>query len=270
MVDKSEKLEWLVRLGFAARGLVYALLGYLALVGGAVRGNGTDDVFSFVRDIPLGPAILAGAAVGLLGYGLYRIASPLFDIEHHGSDWKGIAHRLGHAGSAIGHLILAVTAIQIAMNSQGQSGGGGSGAAQDAAATLLSVTLGSVLLGLLGLAFLAAGVMQAKKGVTASFMRRVSPRAPDSVRYLGMAGHVARGIVFAVIGWSLIQSAWFAQSDQVRTLGEALGFLHGYEALFMLVAAGLLMFGIFSLFMTRYRIIPDLDSSGLKPVFKPG
>ena len=31
MVDKSEKFSWLVRLGYAARGLTYFLLGYMAL-----------------------------------------------------------------------------------------------------------------------------------------------------------------------------------------------------------------------------------------------
>lgn len=270
MVDKSEKFEWLARLGFAARGLVYALLGYLALVSRSSQANGTNDVFSFVRDVPLGAPLLAITAAGLLGYGLYRFASPLFDIEHHGSDWKGVAERAGHAGSAIGHLILAYTAVQIAMGSRSQSDGAAGGPAQEAAGTVLSVTFGSVVLGLLGLAFLAAGVMQAKKGVTASFMQRVSARAPTAVKYVGMAGHVARGVVFAVVGWSLIQSAWFSQSSQVKTLGQALGFLHSYETLFVLAAVGLLMFGIFSLFMSRYKIIPDLDSGSLKPVYRAG
>ena len=91
--------------------------------------------------------------------------------------------------------------------------------------------------------------MQGKTAVTRSFMRELSSRAPEVVEYLGRAGLAARAVVFAIIGWSLMRGAWFDSSSEVKTL----------------VAAGLLLFGVFSLFAARYRIVPDLERSDLRP-----
>ena len=72
-------------------------------------------------------------------------------------------------------------------------------------------------------------------------------------------------MVFAIIGWSLVQSAWFSSQSQVKGLGEAVLSLRDMGTLYTLVAIGLLLFGLFSLVVARYRVIPDLDRDGLKP-----
>jgi len=259
MVDKSEKFRWLVRLGYAARGVVYALIGYLALSrpGG---DKGPEGAFDYLHDMPLGPALLYLSAIGLLAYALYRFCSALFDVESHGTDGKGIALRIGHAASGIAHVALAYTAFQFAQGEQ-QSGGG----AEQAAGTLLSVSFGSVLLGLVGLGFLAAAFMQAKSAVTRSFMREMSSRTPTVVESIGRVGLAARAVVFLIIGWSLVQSAWLASTARVKTLGEAVTSLADSGVLYTVVAAGLLLFGLFSLCAARYRIVPDLSRGDLRP-----
>ncbi|MXO64538.1 DUF1206 domain-containing protein [Altericroceibacterium endophyticum] len=265
MVDKSEKFRWLIRLGFAARGLVYVLLGYLAL---STRGSeGAKGVFDYLQEVPLGTPILYLAALGLISYALYRFCSPLFDIENYGSDKKGIAHRIGHAASGLAHVVLAYTAFQFAQGTK-QSASGDGGTATEAAGTVLSVSFGSFVLGIVGVGFLIAGIMQAKKGITGDFMRRVSGQAPSFIRYFGHAGYLARGIVFVVIGWAVVRSAWLASTSQIKTLGEAISSLSDNGMLYTAVAAGLLLFGIFSLFLARYRIVPDLGPQGLKPSFR--
>lgn len=264
MVDKSEKFRWLIRLGFAARGVVYALIGYLALSSEG-HSDGPSGSFSYLQKIPGGTVILYAAALGLLAYGLYRMCSPLFDIENYGSDKEGIVHRVGHAGSAFAHFVLAYTAFQFA---SGGGSSGGSDTAEQAAGTVLSVSFGGFVVGLLGVAFFLAGLAQAKKGLTASFMQRISEQAPDFVEWLGRAGFLARAVVFAIIGWSLVQSAWFSSSAQVKTLGEAISSLADNGSIYTLVAIGFLLFGIFSMFMARYRIIPDLGAHGIKPAFR--
>lgn len=257
MVDKSEKFGWLVRLGFAARGLVYLLIGYLALSASG-RDKGPEGAFNWLQDVPLGVPILYLSALGLLAYALYRLASVVFDVDNHGSDKKGLIHRTGHGASAIAHLALAWTAFQFAQgDKQSASGGGGSG--EEAAGSLLSFSFGSLLLGLVGLGFLAAAVMQAKSAATGGFMKAVAGNAPSFVKPLGHAGHAARAIVFAIIGWSVMQSAWFASSTQVKTLGEAVSSLADNGTIYTLVAIGLLLFGLFSLVTARYRVVPDLD-----------
>jgi hypothetical protein len=148
------------------------------------------------------------------------------------------------------------------------SGGGGSGAS-GAAAGVLSVEFGGVVLGLLGIAFFLAALNQANKAITGKFMRRISPRAPDATRWLGGAGFAARGVVYVVIGWSLVQAGFLSSgASQVKTLGEAVASLAGTGWLFTVTAAGLLLFGLFSLILARYRIIPELDEGQGIPKFR--
>lgn len=205
--------------------------------------------------------------VGLLAYALFRFASPLFDIENNGSDAKGWGKRVGHAGSGIAHLVLAWTAYQFAT---GSPSGNGSGASE-AAGGVLSIEFGGIVLGILGLAFFIAAFAQAKKGITGEFMHRISPSAPDITRTLGGAGYVARAVVYAVIGWSLVQTGFLSSgADNIKTLGGAVASLAGTGWLFTLTAIGLLLFGLFSFILARYRIIPELDSDAGVPAFRTG
>ena len=262
LVDKSEKFSWFVRLGYVARGLVYILLGYLALSTAGKAGNGQAAVFDLMQDVPLGAALLYVVALGLLAYALYKAFDAATDLERHGNDAKGIAHRVGSGASAVAHAFLAYTAYQFATGSrQAASGAGGGG--QEAAASVLSWNMGSILLALVGLGFLAGAATQAKKAWDASFMRYVSASAPGYVQPIGRAGHAARAVVFLLIGWSLLRSAWSDTATQVKGLGEALVALSNTGLLYTLVAIGLLLFGLFSLLTAPYRIIPDIESGHL-------
>lgn len=264
MIDKSEKFSWLVRIGYLSRAILYSVLGLIALTSAGKISQGTNGIFKAVEDFPAGTAILWLMVVGLLAYALFRFASTIFDIENNGSDKKGWAKRIGHAGSAIGHLALAYSAYQFA--SSGTASGGG---AQEAASGVLSVEFGGIVLGLLGLAFLGTAFFQAKKGLTGEFMHRISGQAPSATRWLGGVGYAARGVVYAIIGWSLINAGFLSGgSDQVKTLGDAVASLAGEGIVFTLTALGLLLFGLFSLVLARYRIIPELDSGGKVPSFR--
>ncbi|WFL76997.1 DUF1206 domain-containing protein [Altererythrobacter arenosus] len=267
MVDKSEKFSLLVRVGYFSRAIMYSVLGLIALTSAGKVSEGTDGIFKAIEDFPLGEAILWLMVVGLFAYALFRFASTFFDIENHGSDTVGWGTRIGHAGSAIGHLALAWSAYQFAgQNSEGAGSGGG---AQEAAAGVLSIQFGGVVLAILGLAFFLAAFNQAKKSYTASFMNRIAAGAPSHTKLLGQIGFAARTVVFLVIGWSLINAGILSGgSDQVKTLGDAVASLAGEGVVFQLVAAGLLTFGLFSLILARYRIIPDMGAEGKIPAFR--
>ncbi|WJY18307.1 DUF1206 domain-containing protein [Alteriqipengyuania flavescens] len=272
MVDKSEKFNWLVRVGYFSRAILYSVLGIIALTSASKIAEGTNGIFRAIEDFPAGTAILWLMVVGLVAYALFRLCSPLFDIENNGNDGKGWAKRIGHAGSAVGHLALAYSAYKFASSDPGttEGGSGGSGGgAQEAASGVLSADFGGTVLGILGLIFFVVAVFQAKKGITGDFMHRISPQAPDATRWLGAAGFLARGVVYAVIGWSLVKAGFMsAGAEQVKTLGDAVASLAGEGLIFTLTAIGLLLFGLFSLVLARYRIIPELDSSAGVPSFR--
>ena len=263
MVDKSEKFRWLVRLGYAARGLVYLLLGYIALTTAGKAGEGQAAVFDMVQDVPLGKPLLYIIAIGLVGYVLYRAIDAATDIENHGDDAKGKAKRVGAAASAVAHAVLAWTAWQFATGEKTQSSG--SGSTQQNVSTVLGWELGAVIIGIIGLGFIVAAIMQAKKAFDGDFMKHVSGRAPTYVEPLGRGGYAARGVVFLLIGWSLMKSAWFDSSTEVKGLGEAIVSLSDMGILYTLVAIGLMLFGIFTLIVARYRIIPDVHRGNLRP-----
>ncbi len=265
MVDKSEKFSMLVRIGYAARGLVYVLLGYLALSASGEASAGPEASFELLQDIPFGPAVLYVTAIGLLAYAVYKLIAAVGDVEHHGSEAKGVAQRVGYFASGVAHIILAWTAFQFAQGDKQSPSGDGSG---QAANTLLSWDLGAAALGLIGIGFLLGAVFQARSAITAHFMRSVGAGAPSSVCWIGRIGHAARAVVFLIIGWSLIKSAWLNSGDGVKGLGSALTSLRESEALYMVVALGLLMFGVFSLIVARFRIIPDVERDDLKPSFR--
>ena len=264
MTDKSEKFRWLVRLGFAARGVVYLVLGYLALTTSGEAGGGGEAVMDLLRDVPLGNVLLWVMAVGLLAYAAFKFLSAVADIQHRGSDGKGIAKRIGDGASAVAHTILAYAALQYATGAAADASDGSEGSRQ-AAGSVLELPLGDVLVGLVGVGFLVGAAMQAKSAATAGFMSHVSARAPDIIRPIGQVGHAARAIVFAVIGWSLMRSAWFDSEAQVKGLGDAVLSLRDNGTLYTIVAAGLLLFGLFGLIVARYRIVPDVHASDLRP-----
>lgn len=267
MVDKSEKFSWLVRVGYFSRAILYFVLGLIALTSSSKIAEGTNGIFRAIEAYPAGTAILWIMVVGLIAYALFRFCSLLFDIENNGSDAKGWGKRIGHAGSGVAHLTLAYSAYEFA-SSNGGGSSGGSGAEQ-AASGVLSFELGGLVLGGLGIALFIAALHQAKKGLTGSFMNRISGQAPDATRWLGGAGFLARAVVYVVIGWSLIQTGFFSSgASQIKTLGDAVASLAGQGTIFTLTAIGLMMFGLFSLVLARYRIIPDLDSSAGVPHFR--
>ncbi len=264
MVDKSEKFSWLVRVGYFSRAILYTVLGLIALTSAGSISSGTNGIFIAIEGFPAGWPILWLMVIGLSAYGVFRLTSTFFDVEHHGTDKTGWATRIGHAGSAIGHFALAFSAYKFA-SSSGANGDG----AQEAASGLLAVPMGGTLLGLLGLAFFLTAAFQAKKAITGEFMHRIAAGAPSSTRLIGGAGYFARAVVFVIIGWSLVQAGFSSGgSAQIKTLGAAVASLSGMGTWFTLLAVGLLLFGLFSLILARYRIIPDMGAESKVPDFR--
>lgn len=255
-MNRLRQLETFARAGWFARGVVYCLLGYIALSASGGPDAGPQGVFRQLFDMPGGPWLLIILAAGLALYGAYRLYSAAFDTEGQGGDAKGIAVRIGYVASGLAHFLLAWLAVKLAAGLDVAAEGGQE---QAAAAMLLDLPLGGTLLGLVGLAFLAAAAHQASKAWTAKFLGDFKSSAPAGIKPLGQAGLAARAVVFAIIAYSLMRAGWFEEAGQVKGLGGAIENLAGEPAAYTLVAAGLLLFGVYSFVEAKWRRIRNED-----------
>lgn len=261
-MDLRQSLTLLARLGFAARGIVYILIGWLAL-GVALHGGEASDnqgALGYIATAPFGRALIGLCALGFAGYAVWRLAEAILDPENKSRDMKGRLERAGYAVSGCAHVVLAYGAARIALHQASpKQGSPGDESAQSWSAWLLEQPGGVALLLLVGLAIFATAAAQAAKAYKAKFDElNGDVPAPDYVRWIGRAGYAARALVFAVLGWLVVSAALAHDGEQAGGVGEALEHLRTQPegtALLAMVAAGLALFGAFSLVEARYRRI---------------
>jgi Domain of Unknown Function (DUF1206) len=259
--SSAGKIAWLARSGYAARGVVYLIVGGLAVLA-ALGGGQTTDSKGALRTIlqqPFGDALLALVALGLVGYAIWRLVQALMDTDHHGTDAKGLAIRGGLVVSAVTHGLLAFFALSLIFG-WGASGGGGDSGTRDWTAWLLQQPLGRWLVGLIGVAVIGAGLALMIKGYEAKFEKylQMEPELLDKASPVCRFGLIARGVVFLIIGGFFITAAWRFSSGEVVGLQGALQTLqqqpYGW-ILLGIVALGLFAFGVYSVIEACYRRI---------------
>jgi len=262
-------LETFARLGYGARGVVYGLVGGLALlaaIGSGGQTGGSRSALQTLLSQPFGKVWLVLIALGLFGFCTWRILEALTDADNRGSDMKGWGIRGAHLISGIIYAGLAISALRLALG-QG-SGGGEDQAAQDWTAWLMSEPFGQWLVGLVGLVVAGTGlafIARAWRGQVADRLSLPGDKR-NWIITLGRMGFAARGVVFLMIGGFLGLAALHSSSSEVRGLGGALEALqqqpYGW-VLLALTAIGLFAFGLFGLVQARYRHIdaPDLDDA---------
>ena len=255
----DSKLEKLARFGFATKGVVYFLIGGLAVMSAFGSGGetaGTKGALQTIAQQPFGFALLIAAAVGLLGYALYRLSTGVQELRGR-NDAKSSGKGVGYLASGALHGVLAYTAAEMAM---GASGGGGGG--ETWVARALRWEFGPAILGAVGFGIIIAGLMQFVKAFRASFEDEIHapPKVHDKVVWLGRIGLAARGIVFPIIGAGLARVALSSDPSEFQGLGQALTSL-GQETygtvLLACVALGLAAYGIF---MGASALYHDVDA----------
>jgi hypothetical protein len=254
-------VERLARMGYAARGAVYVLVGLLAVqTAFGARRHATDTRGALHVVAQQSVALLAVLAVGLFGYALWRIVQGVLDAERKGSDPKGLAKRAAMVGSGLIYGGLALAAARLAL---GAHEGGGDHAAQAWTARLMSMPFGRWLVAGVGIGVMIGGLQQIRRGWTAKFHDTLKTKEMDAAeRRLalrsGQLGFIARGVVFLLSGGFLVQAARRFDPGQVRGLAGALETLAQQPAgpwLLGATAVGLIAFGAYSLLLARYRRI---------------
>lgn len=245
------RLTLFTRLGFAARGLLYIVIAMLLL-----RSGRTEDPGGALDYLAEGGGriLLILMAAGFIAYGIWRLTDAVLNLERHPADNKGMRERLGAAGSGVVHLLLAWQAIRLIGGSALASGGG----TEDGAQTALGLPGGQIAVMLAGLALMGIGVFQLIKASKCDFLHHLEPRIAnqDWAKWTGRLGYGARGLVFLISGYFLLQAGLDDQASKARGIEGALTWLSSPWN--TLVAIGLLGFGIYCLIEARYRILHDV------------
>lgn len=261
-VEQSTVFELLARAGFVARALIYGIVGVLAVklaIGAGGKTTNQSGALKTVAHQPFGEVLLVLVAVGLAGYALWRLLHALLGHGPEKSD--STFDRIAALGSGLAYGVICAIAIKILL--EPGSGKGSSESASKATGGVLGWPAGVWLVGIAGLVVIGIALYQAYRGVTTDFLKDAkTQRMGETTRHwytrLAIVGHLARAVVFGLIGIFLVKAALEYNPSKAVGLDGALAKLanQSYGSLLLgIVASGLVAFALYSLADARYRRI---------------
>ena len=255
-VAHESNFQWLARLGFVTRGLLYIVIAWLVIATG--RTEGLTGVMEYLSR-GFGRGLMIFLVAGMSGYGLWRLSDAAFGMDsgrHHPRAWRQRAVA-GFSGAI--YLYLAYKALRIMLGRNLPLAGG----ARENAATALHLPAGELAVGIAAAVLAGAGLVQLWKAISCSFLENLDEAAQRPfTKWLGRIGYAARGIIFLTIAWLLARAAVDHDAAGVGGLEQALDALRG--PLEIPIAAGLALFGVYSLVEARFRTIRKPPTGHIK------
>ena len=259
---QSPWVERLGRLGLVAKGVLYAVVGILAIkvaLGGREESPDKEGALTAIAEQPFGRGLLVVLALGLAAYAMWRLAQGFLDRDNEGEDATGLAKRGSAVAKAAWYFLLAGLTVDRIVSS-GSSGGSNE---QQTTAGVFDLPLGRYLVYGAGLAFLGAAAFNGYRAVTCKFNKKLKTgemgeAEEKAATGVGILGHLARMVVFGLIGLFLLRAAWEFDSKEARGLDGALLELsqQSYGGLLLgAVAVGLLCYALYCFVQARYRRI---------------
>ena len=256
--EGSTAVEGLARLGLAARGLVYAVIGLIALQiafggGGKADRNGA---LGAIKEQPFGQVLLVILAVGFAGYAAWRFLQAA--VGHTDEDGtKRTVKRLGSLARGVFYASFAVTTLRFV------TAGGSNDKTKPLTARAMALTGGQLLVGLIGVGVIGGGLYLAYRGLTKKFLKRLDLAGASAgtrtvAERVGIAGLVGRGLVLCLLGGFLLDAAITFDPNKAKGLDAALKTLaqQAFGTVLLVIAAlGLLAFAAWSFVESRYRRI---------------
>lgn len=252
---QGRTMKRLARVGLAARGIIYLLIGWLAwLTASGDPEDSAKDQTGALREISQhsgGRIVLAVLAVGLASYALWRLSECVLGSA---DEDDGVGHRLLSGGRAIAYGTLASTAAGLVLG----SGSGSGDTKETVTARLMDHPAGRWLIAGVGAVVIGVGIAFIRKGVLRKFMKHyaLSGARRRFVVVTGCGGNIARGAVLILTGGVVVHAAWTYDTEQARGLDGALQELAqttAGPALLYVAGAGLAMFGVYGLAEAAWR-----------------
>jgi hypothetical protein len=247
-----------VRVGYAAKGVIYLLIGTLALRLAIGYGGELTDSSGALRTIveqPFGRALLAIVGVGILAYAGWEVAQGIADWKRQGTRAGALMSRALTVLKGAVYGMVGVQALRMLVGGRSESQD-----ADDYARTAMEFPLGGLFLIGVGLGVVAYGISQvidAWKGDVAEDLDSSQLRSEGSgwLLHVGRAGIGARGIILILVGGALARAGFDERPSEASSMPEALWTLLSQPYgrwLLASVAIGLTCFGVFQLLHARY------------------
>lgn len=256
--EDSDVVSGLARLGLVSRGIVWLVVGVLALrIGfGDQAQADKNGALAAIKDKPLGSLLLVVLVVGFLGYAAWRLLEAA--VGHRDDDDpKRLGKRAFSGARGLIYLGLAGSTAKFLV------AGGGQDKAEPLTARVLATTGGQTLVFVVGLGFVATGLIIGARAFSQEFEDKLDTgKMPGwlepATKAVGTAGLASRGLVFALIGIFLVRAAATFDPEKANGLDGSLKALSEQpfgQVLLVITALGLLSFALWSFLEARYRKI---------------
>lgn len=267
MMARPKPRKWLrllARWGYASRGVVYLLIGGLALLAsfGAAEETGTRGALLTLMTGSAGPLLLLVLAAGLMSHAGWRLLQSVLDADDLGLAWRGLVVRAGLFASALSYGALALSALGLAGLAEAGSGEGGRNPAVAWLVALTGSWGGTIILSLV---FAGIAVAHVWKAVTAGHAKYVHPppRYSNLVDLVAIGGLTARGAVFATIAfllWARRLDYGSASIPDTETVLSWTGSLPWGGPVLAGLGVGLILFCLYSFAEAAWREV-DMPSA---------
>jgi hypothetical protein len=258
----DSKRDKIARFGIGMKGVVYCIVGILALMtafGYGGKKTGSTGVIDYIASMSFGNVLLFIVAVGLFAYSAWRLYQTFADEKNKGKDKTGLVWRFAFFLSGIFYGYVAYQAMTVIFqNEQATSGN----SQEQAAQLVLTQPWGQVLLVLVAGIILFKAGYQIYKSYSGKYKKeldetKLSNKERNALVTAGKIGFLARGIVIGVVAYFFFKAAFFSSAQQAGGTKEAFQFLHSSLGSigFGIIAAGLVAYGIYMLLKAKYREI---------------